>query len=469
MNGKGTLNPTAQHSAAPCSTTGVNYSYVIIISLVAALGGLLFGYDTAVVSGAIGYLQEHFGLSAGMKGWAASSALIGCMFGAGFAGMINDAIGRKKTLLLCALLFLLSSIGTAVPTTLSMFVWARFAAGIAIGAVSMTSPIYIAEIAPTAARGRLVSLYQLAIVTGILVVFFVNLFIQRMGNEAWNTQTGWRLMFGAGALPAVLFGLAAAMVPESPRWLIQRGRRDSGLAVLRRVAGDAEANRELLEIEATLAQEEGKLSELFTGGYGAALVIGIVLAVLSQFSGINSIMYYAPEIFKSVGASSDSAFLQTVSVGAVNLLFTLVAVALVDKAGRKALLVAGCAVQVITLAAVGYLFHTNGNSWALLTCILLYVAAFAAAMGPVTWIIISEIFPNRIRGRAMSICILALWGACYVVSQTFPMLLEGIGPAKTFWVYATFSFAAVAFVALVVPETKGRTLEEIATSWKKMR
>lgn len=448
---------------------GINYRYVIMISVVAALGGLLFGYDTAVVSGAIGYLQKHFGLTAAMKGWAASSALIGCIVGAAFAGVVNDSIGRKKTLVLCAGLFLLSSLGTALPRTLTEFVWARFAAGIAIGAVSMTSPIYIAEIAPTKVRGRLVSLYQLAIVSGIFVVFFVNSLIQRMGDEQWNTDTGWRLMFGVGAVPSFLFGLLALIVPESPRWLVQAGRRDEATRVITRVAGPAEAKREMFEIEETLKEEVGGFGELFAGGNRIALVVGLVLAIFQQFSGINSIMYYAPEIFKSVGSGANSAFLQTVAVGAVNLVFTLVAVAWVDKAGRKLMLIGGTAVQVITLGAVGYFFHVHGSPWALLICILLYVAAFAAAMGPIVWIVIAEIFPNRIRGRAMSICILVLWAACYVVSQTFPMLLESIGPAKTFWFYAVCSLLSMIFVALFVPETKNRSLEEIAQSWKRGR
>ncbi|MGI8905915.1 MAG: sugar porter family MFS transporter [Candidatus Sumerlaeaceae bacterium] len=449
--------------------SAVSYRYVAMISIVAALGGLLFGYDTAVVSGAIGFLQKHFGLTAAMKGWAASSALIGCIVGAAFAGMVNDSIGRKKTLILCGVLFVVSSLGTAFPQTLTQFVWARFLAGIAIGAVSMTSPIYIAEIAPTRVRGRLVSLYQLAIVTGIFVVFFVNSLIQRMGDDAWNTETGWRLMFGVGALPSFLFALLALIVPESPRWLVQAGRRQQAMDILTRVAGRPEAERQMLEIETTIAQEEGGIREIFSGGYLVALVIGVMLAVFQQFSGINSIMYYAPEIFKSVGSSSDSAFLQTVCVGAVNLIFTLVAVAWVDKAGRKALLIAGTGLQVLTLGAVGYLFHTHGSPWALLACILLYVAAFAAAMGPIVWLVIAEIFPNRVRGRAMSIAILALWAACYVVSQTFPILLERIGPAKTFWFYAVCSLLSMIFVAVFVPETKNRSLEEIAQSWRRQK
>jgi SP family arabinose:H+ symporter-like MFS transporter len=274
-------------------------------------------------------------------------------------------------------------------------------------------------------------------------------------------------MFGAGAVPSFIFMFLALIVPESPRWLVQAGRRQEAEGILTRVAGPAEAEKELFEIESTLAEEEGGFSEIFSGGYVIALIIGVILAIFQQFSGINSIMYYAPEIFKKVGSGTDSAFLQTVAVGAVNVLFTLVAVAWVDKAGRKPMLIAGTAVQVITLGAVGWLFHTHGNSWALLACILLYVAAFACAMGPIVWIVIAEIFPNRVRGRAMSIAILALWAACYVVSQTFPMLLESVGAAKTFWFYAACSFLSMIFVAVFVPETKNRSLEEIAQSWKR--
>lgn len=459
--------PPVSSVATVADSSSINSRYVLLLAMVAAFGGLLFGYDTAVVSGAIGYLQAHFGLTAGMKGWAASSAIIGCIFGAGFAGMANDALGRKKILVLCAVLFAASSIGTAIPRTLSQFVWMRFLAGIAIGAVSVTSPMYIAEISPQRVRGRLVSLYQLAIVTGILVVFFVNTLIQRMGDEAWNTNIGWRYMFGAGVLPAVVFALLTLLVPESPRWLAKMGRRQEAMATLEKVSGAGNAGREMAEIEESLRQEPGKVSELLSGGYRTALLIGIVLAVFQQFSGINAIMYYAPEIFKSLGAAASSAFVQTVSVGAVNLLFTFVAVFWVDKAGRKALLLGGTLVQVLSLAMVGLLFKIGGNPLLLLAFILLFVAAFAAAMGPVVWIVISEIFPTRTRGRAVSIATLALWTACYIVSQTFPMLVEQIGSANTFWFYAVCSLLSFFFVWRFVPETKGRTLEEIEKSWSR--
>ncbi len=441
-------------------------SRVIKVSIVAALGGLLFGYDTAVVSGAIGYLETHFQLSAGMKGWAASSALIGCIFGAMFAGVINDAIGRKWTLIICAVLFAVSAIGTAIPRTLNEFVWYRFIGGLGVGAVSLTSPLYIAEISPEQIRGRLVSLYQLAIVSGILVVFFVNTLVQRMGDEAWNVATGWRIMFGLEVVPAALFGLFAFFVPESPRWLLQKGRNEQAERVLTAFAGRDAAQSQLSAIKESLAQSQVSLGQLFIGRWRVPLVIGLVLAVLQQFSGINAIMYYAPEIFKSIGTSVDSAFVNTVSVGAVNLLFTVAAIYLVDKAGRRALLLGGTAVQVVALAVVGWLFHSGGSPVLLLLFILLFVAAFAIAMGPVVWIVISEIFPNRVRGMAMSIATLTLWAACYAVSHTFPILVDKFGSASTFWIYAACSLFSFFFVLKAVPETKGRTLEEIEGSWK---
>jgi SP family arabinose:H+ symporter-like MFS transporter len=443
--------------------------YLMLLTGVAALGGLLFGYDTAVISGAVGFLQKHFQLGAGLTGWAASSALIGCIVGAMCGGPLSDRYGRKKILLICAGLFAVSGIASAIPQTLTQFVWARFIGGFAIGAVSVLSPLYIAEIAPEKIRGRLVSLYQLAIVVGILVVFFVNMLIQRGGDEAWNVAQGWRWMMGSLVIPASLFGALLIFIPESPRWLMKMGRRSEAETILVRVGGRETADREMAQIEGSLNQEEGKFSELFTSGYRRALIVGVAIAVICQFSGINAIMYYAPEIFKSIGAGTDAAFSQTVSIGAVNLIFTFVAIWLADKAGRKALLVGGSLVQVIALAAVGVMFAKGiGGLW-LLFFIMLFTAAFAAAMGPVAWILISEIFPNKIRGRAMSIAVLVLWTACYVVSQTFPMLVDAIGNAKTFWVYAGCSLAGLIFIVCLVPETKGKTLEEIERFWMERR
>ena len=312
----------------------LNLRYILLLTLAAAFGGFLFGYDTAVIAGAIGFLRIHFSLSAGFTGWAASSVLVGCMFGAILAGPLGDRIGRKPSLLLCALLFGLSSVASAIPQTLGQFAWARFAGGMAIGAASILSPIYIAEVSPEKIRGRLVALYQLAIVVGILTVYFVNLQIQRLGDESWNVDWGWRWMFASLVIPSALFGLLMAFVPESPRWLMKKGLKTQARQTLIRIGGQSNADSELQSIEAALREEQGSWRQIFSSGYSRALVIGSLLAIFSQLSGINSIMYYAPEIFKAAGSATDSAFVQTVTGGAGNLFFTCVALAFVDKAGR---------------------------------------------------------------------------------------------------------------------------------------
>ena len=444
-----------------------NYRYLLPLAVTAALGGFLFGYDTAVVSGAIGFLKSHFQLSADLTGWAASSLLVGCMAGAALAGPLGDRFGRKWMLVACAALFVVSSVVSAVPNTIEQFAWSRFAGGIAIGAASMLCPLYIAEISPERVRGTLVALYQLAIVVGILVVFFVNLQIQRLGDETWNTHTGWRWMFASLTLPSLLFGALMVFVPESPRWLMKMGRRDEALGILQRVGGEASAAREVQAIEEALSQEEGRWSELFTSGYGRALTVGILLAVLGQLSGINAIIYYAPEIFKAAGAGTEAAFAQTVVLGTVNLLFTFVAIWLVDRAGRRPLLIAGTSIQVVSQLLIGLMFYRHEQGLLLLGSIVMFTGAFALAMGPIPWIVNSEIFPTKLRGRAMSLAIVLLWLADFIVTQTFPRLREAIGPANTFWTYAVFSLASAVFVFTMVPETKGRTLEEIEALWRR--
>lgn len=441
--------------------TRAPFQYVFLVSLVAAFGGFLFGYDTAVVSGAIGFLQARFELNADLTGWAASSMLIGCMVGAAAGGPLGDRFGRKVSLIACALVFAGSSVASALPDSLAGFAWARFAGGLAIGAASILSPMYITEIAPGRYRGRLVSLYQLAIVVGILAVFFVNLQIQRAGDAAWNVSQGWRWMFASLALPSAVFGLLLGFVPESPRWLVKRGRVAQAEHILERIGGRDTAGAELQAIGASLAERPGRWRELWEPRCRRLLVIGAALAVFQQFSGINAIMYYAPEIFKAAGASTDAAFVQTVTVGAINLVFTFVAIALVDRAGRKPLLVGGSLLQAAMLGLAVFAFGEAGRGMMLQIGILGFVAAFAMSSGPVVWIVIAEIFPNRLRGRAMAVAITVLWLACYAVSQTFPRLLEILGPQGTFGFYAACSLACAAFVAASVSETKGRTLEEI--------
>ena len=449
------------------STTNdtTNMRTVYLLTAVAALGGLLFGYDTAVISGAIGFLKTKFELSPAMTGWAASSAIIGCIFGAMFAGWASDRFGRKKVLILTAILFAVSAIGAALPTTLTQFAIFRFIGGLGIGAASMVSPLYITELAPASIRGKLVSYYQLAIVIGILVIFFVNTLIQGSGDEAWNIEYGWRYMMASGVLPAALFLVALIFVPESPRWLTKVGRETEALAVLSSINGAAKAGEILQEVKDTLHEEQGTLKELFTGRFRKAIFVGIVLSVFSQVQGINAIMYYAPEIFKAVGTGTDAAFQQTVIIGIINVLFTFVAIRWVDQWGRKTLLLWGGAGMGLSLLMVGLAFYFGWTGYGLLVFILLYIACFAASYGPVTWVVISEIFPIKMRGVAMSVATFSLWVAVYIVTQMFPILLEKAGAATTFWVFCGMSLLGFFFVMTQVPETKAKTLEEIEREW----
>lgn len=443
-------------------------SYVYKITIVAAVGGLLFGYDTAVVAGAIGFIQQRFDLSPAMMGWIASCALVGCITGAMFAGYLSDRFGRKKILILSAILFAVSSAGTAMPHELSWFVVFRILGGLGIGIASMISPMYITECAPAAIRGRLVSINQFGIVTGILLIYFVNAGIAGLYDEAWNIHTGWRWMFGSGIIPSVVFFILLMFVPESPRWLIQAGRAKEAEEILTKINGASKAKAELAEIEAAIHTETGTFAELFKPGLRTALIIGIILSIVSQVTGINAIMYYAPEIFKSTGDGSGSALLQTILVGVVNLLFTIVAIKYVDRAGRKGLLMAGSAGMAICLAIIGMAFYMDAvKGYLVLVAILAYIACFALSLGPLTFVVIAEIFPNRVRGRAMSICLFFLWASVYFVSQFFPMLLKSIGSAYTFWIFMGTSIVAFLFVWKLVPETKGKSLEEIEKSWHK--
>ncbi len=443
--------------------------YMWVLASVAALGGLLFGYDTAVISGAIVYMEPHWHLDSVVKGWAASSALVGCIGGAMFAGVLSDWLGRKKVMILSAVLFGISGIGAALPDTVTQLAIARILGGFAIGAASMLSPLYIAEIAPAPVRGRMVSVNQFAIVGGMLVVYFVNAYIARLGEglggEAWNIAYGWRWMFGSGALPAVLFFVLLFFVPESPRWLIKRGRRSEAMAVLTRVNGDAQARRDAAEIEEAIAHEDTSIAQLFQPGLRWAMVMGIVLAVLQQVTGINVVLYYATDIFKNLGSSSTMAFYQTVVVGAVNLAFTILAIRVVDRIGRKPLLVLASVGMGVSLFALGGAYALGQLKGLLaLVFILTYVASFAVAMGPVVWVVLAEIYPTRVRGTAMSIATLCLWTACFVVSQTSPWLQEHLA-GYSFFIYGVMCIVSIVFVSLAVPETKGMTLEQIERSW----
>jgi sugar porter (SP) family MFS transporter len=446
-------------------TTGGSLAYLGLISLVAALGGLLFGFDTAVISGTIGYWAAEYGIreDAARIGWIASSALVGCMAGALVAGWLSDRFGRKRVLLLSAVLFTVSAVWCGMPSSADALVVARIVGGVGVGIASMVSPMYIAEVSPPRIRGRMVSLQQFTIISGILAAYFCNKWID--GLELTDGAK-WRWMFAAEALPAGLFFFALFGVPESPRWLTRRGLADRASGILSRVVGPGEAEREMREIHASLAQEGGTLAELLRPGLRLALGIGVVLAVLQQVTGINAILYYAPEIFKKAGGDASAAYNDTIWIGVFNLLFTLVAIALIDRLGRKILLIAGAAGMGISLLLVGLAFQSGTTGGWLLVVILAYVSCFAASLGPVVWVVMSEIYPTRIRGRAMSVATVVLWAACYLVSQTFPMVVQRWGSAAAFWGYAVMCVLTIVFVALFVPETKGRSLEEIERMWR---
>lgn len=450
--------------------------YLTLITLVAALGGLLFGYDTAVISGAIGFMEEYFSLSPAMKGWTASCALIGCMAGAAVAGPVSDRFGRKRTLLMAAVFFLVSALGSALAGSLTEFILFRILGGLGVGAASMTSPMYIAEISPARIRGRMVSLNQLAIVSGMLVVYFVNLLIEQHGSgisDTWNLNRGWRWMFGSEAIPATMLFLLMFAVPESPRWLVKRGLEDNARNIMSRVDGQEHADAEMPLIKESLLQKQESIRELLSPVMLPLLLIGIILAILQQITGINVVLYYAPEIFKDIGFSVNAALMQTVIVGVVNVLFTVVAIWFVDKFGRKPLLIYGSVGMGISLLVLGTGFFLEQTGiWALIF-VLVYIACFALSLGPVTWVILSEIFPTKIRGRAMGVATVILWGACYLVSQTFPVmndhavLVEKFHHGFPFWVYTFFCLVNILFVRRFVPETKGRSLEEIEKMWNK--
>jgi SP family xylose:H+ symportor-like MFS transporter len=445
--------------------------FVVRVCLVAALGGLLFGYDTAVIAGTIGFLQEHFQLSATMKGWAASSALLGCVIGVSAAGIVSDCAGRKKVQIFSGVLFLASAVGTALADTFAIFVFFRIIGGVGVGVASMTAPMYIAEISPARLRGRLVSLNQLAIVSGILAIYFVNYFIALGGDAAWNAAVGWRWMFASGVVPSAIFLLLLLGVPESPRWLIERGRLERACDVLTRIGGSRFAEAELQAINDAVADETQRGLRLFDPKMRFVLFLGVTLAVLQQVTGINVFLYYAPEIFKQLGSVADVALLQTIVVGAVNLALTLVAMGTVDRLGRKSLMIFGASGMGVCLLAMGAAMQLQWVTAWVLVLLLGYIACFALSVGPVTWVILSEIFPNNVRGRAMSLAVFALWTANFVVSQTFPMMDENpwlitrFHHGFPFYVYGAFCAVLVAVVCLGVPETKGRSLEEIESFW----
>lgn len=438
---------------------------VIFATAVAAIGGFLFGYDTAVINGANSLLQKHFALDPQrdsiLIGLATASAILGCIPGAMGAGFVSDRFGRRRVLFFCAILYALAGILSAIPQTFIQFIAARILSGIAIGVSSVICPVYIAEISPPQWRGRLGSLFQLGIVTGIFVTLFINGWIQRPADAAWNVAYGWRWMLAAEAIPALLFLVLLFPIPESPRWLIQANCESQARTALHRIGGDVYANSEIAAVKEVLREETGSFRDFFSRRYRLPLAIALVLMLGSQLSGINAIMYYSTEIFKNATGDVSAAFNSSIWIGLVNFIATFIAIGLVDKAGRKPLLLFGNAIQAAALVAVGFIYGHNPHSPALLGFVILYIAAFAMAMGPLPWIVCSEIFPAKLRGRAMSFATFCIWSGCLIVAQTFPTLLQLIGPTYTFWIYAACSAATFALVLWLLPETKGHTLEEI--------
>jgi SP family xylose:H+ symportor-like MFS transporter len=469
--------------------------YVVLLTLVATLGGLLFGYDTAVINGAVGSLKAYFidprfgdlanpaqaNAANSMLGFVVSSALIGCIIGGLIGGWVSTHIGRKRGLVIAAVLFLLSALGAAAPEFpfapighggpgyMAFFVVYRILGGIGVGLASMLSPMYIAEIAPPKVRGNLVAWNQFAIIFGMLVIYFVNFGISKTGSgDAWLNTIGWRYMFLSGTIPAALFLVLLILVPETPRFLMLKGDESGARAVLAKLVTPEERESELSDIRASLSEHHS--GKLFS--FGVPLIfIGIMVSVFQQFVGINVVLYYATDIFKGMGMSTNASLLQTIIVGAVNLVFTVVAILSVDHFGRKPLQIIGALVMAVSMISLGADFLLGGRGMVALVAMLVYTAGFAVSWGPVTWVLLSEIFPNQIRGKAMAVAVAAQWIANYLVSWSFPILNDNpylVAHFKhgfAYWIYGAMSVLAALFMWRFVPETKGRSLEQMEKLW----
>jgi SP family xylose:H+ symportor-like MFS transporter len=467
-----------------------------LLTLIATLGGLLFGYDTAVINGAVDSLKAYFidprftdltnaaqaNAANSLLGFVVSSALIGCIVGGLMGGWVSTHLGRKRGLIVAAVLFLLSALGAAAPEFpfapighggpgyMANFVVYRILGGIGVGLASMLSPMYIAEIAPPKVRGNLVAWNQFAIIFGMLVIYFVNFGISKTGSgDAWLNTIGWRYMFLSGTIPAGLFLLLLFFVPETPRYLMLKGNESGARAVLAKLVTPEEAEKEFSEIRASLREHHS--GKLFS--FGVLLIfIGIALSVFQQFVGINVVLYYATDIFKGMGLSTNASLFQTIIVGAVNLSFTMVAILAVDRFGRRPLQIIGALVMAVSMISLGTNFWLGGKGMVAIVCMLVYTAGFAVSWGPVTWVLLSEIFPNQIRGKAMAVAVASQWVANYLVSWTFPILdknpylVDHFKHGFAYWIYGAMSVLAALFMWRVVPETKGHSLEEIETVWQ---
>jgi len=451
-----------QPSTATAAGTG-SRAFVYLVSIVAATAELLFGYDIAVINGALIFLKQQLDLSEVQTEFAASSLLIGCVFGALIAGWLSDRLGRRRILMVCAGLFAVSSIGAALPRNLTEFVVARFMGGVAVGAASVLAPLYIAEISPARIRGRLVALNQMAIVTGILLAYLANWLLSFLGPSSW------RWMFATATVPSVVFLAALFFVPESPRWLTEWGRSPEALNILTRVNGSAVATRELEQIKEAIAEETGTLRELLQPGLRRAIFIAVSLAILQQITGINTVLFYGSIIFKErVGNHTESAAIgANVIIGLVNFLATIVALWVIDKLGRRPLLMFSAGAMAVCQVVLGAAFLIQPPPALLVLVIMLAcTASFAVGLGPGVWVLLSEIFPTRIRGRAMSIATISLWVACVALTMTFLSLSSAITVTGAFWLYGLMCVVTFLIVKFVTPETKGKSLEEIEKLWR---
>lgn len=447
-----------QHSHTKPATS----RFVTMVSGISALAGLLFGYDTGVISGAILFVRKDFLLSTFQEEVVVAAVLLGAVAGAAFGGKLADALGRRKLLIQVAILFIIGAIGTALAPTPTWLAIGRVVVGVAIGIASFTAPLYISEVSPPAIRGKLVSLNQLMITLGIVVSY--------LADYGLADKEAWRWMFGLAAIPALILLIGLLFVPESPRWLMSRSQEDQARAVLQRIRESDDVSSELAEIKADLSLQEGGWRELLNVSLRRPLIIGIGLAIFQQFTGINTVIYYAPTIFQLAGLhSASAAILATVGVGVVNVLLTIVALRLIDRVGRRPLLLYGLVGMVISLGVLGaaFLFASSSSivAWMAVISLAVYVACFAIGLGPVFWLLISEIYPLKIRGRAMGVATMMNWGSNLIVALTFLSLLHSLGRSATFWLYAVIGIIAWFFVYRLVPETKGRTLEQIDAEW----
>ena len=452
-------------------------AYLLFISSVSAMGGLLFGYDWVVIGGAKPFYEVFFGITASpaMQGWVMGSAILGCLLGVMVSGSLSDRFGRKSLLIISAIIFIMASIGTGAANNISWFIVYRILGGVGIGIASNLSPMYIAEVSPAHVRGRFVSINQLTIVLGILAAQMVNWLIAEPVTPgenilaSWNGQMAWRWMFWACAIPAVLFFIMVFFIPESPRWLATRLRNEQAENVFVRIGGSDYARREMDAIKSTVQKTLQKVNfrMLFEGRMPKILLIGVVIAAFQQWCGINVIFNYAQEVFAAAGYGVSDILFNIVITGVTNVIFTFIGMYLVDRLGRRALLMFGAAGLFCIYALLGACYYFQATGIWVLCLVVMAIACYAMTLAPVVWVVLSEIFPNRIRGMAMAVATFSLWAACFVLTYTFPLLNKGLGSYGTFWLYGIISVLGFIFIKTMLPETKGKSLEEIEKSFVK--